>query len=284
MIYLRLAGGLGNQLFQLAAAYEVQNKTGQSILIATTGLAAYSSKREPSVFNFIDFYGEKEIDYTDGNYSFILKLLNFRLGRFPFFFSINSKTINSIGISNFYLIDGYFQDLRSIRNGLEKVKKLIIKKRETEEKLKNLYCQITDGYTRDEICAIHIRRGDYTDKKNQKIYTQQDASYYFNAIKIIKFSIKRIVIFSDESNVSFDFFSNYDVIYVSAFNLRDYEEIILMSYFLNIVIANSTFSFWSAIVNGCDSKEMLAPQKWSYIEKEDNIWNYNLDIEGFKRV
>ncbi len=53
MIVVRLAGGLGNQLFQVMAALLIGERTGLSILLLTDGLAQYAAARKPDVLRLV---------------------------------------------------------------------------------------------------------------------------------------------------------------------------------------------------------------------------------------
>ena len=56
----------------------------------------------------------------------------------------------------------------------------------------------------------------------------------------------------------------------------DYEEFLLLSRFQNIIIANSTFSFWPALA-GPTKKSKVAPSKWTHISEDNRIWINNLE-------
>lgn len=56
MIYVRLAGGLGNQLFQLAAALRIRGGNNSvPIVVLTDALTMYDIKRDPDIASLIEF-------------------------------------------------------------------------------------------------------------------------------------------------------------------------------------------------------------------------------------
>jgi hypothetical protein len=280
MIYIRLTGGLGNQLFQLAAGLEVQSKTQMPILLYTKALDNYASKREPILLSVIELSSRIQFRMNVSNLK--IKLLKYRLGRLNLPFCINNKNISNINSNQkFYLVDGYFQNIQYIQNGISQVKKMI-DNRQNDKYINEIYSNIVRSEKKQaNICALHIRRGDYASLQNSKIYPLLTSEYYKKGIEQIDIKIGKLVIFSDEKSINFEFFSEYEIIYISDYGLSDYEEFQLMSLFKNIIIANSTFSFWSAICNKHLNKVKIAPLFWYFIESENNIWQRNLELESF---
>lgn len=113
LIFLRLAGGLGNQLFQLAAASIYSLAHDRNVVVVTSGLAGYSVKRLQS-YEFV--FGEIPFSVNSTLKSWNLSYLatRFRLGRFPLpWIAVNDK--NFLAPQDFTLhylpiyMDGYFQ-------------------------------------------------------------------------------------------------------------------------------------------------------------------------------
>ena len=58
--------------------------------------------------------------------------------------------------------------------------------------------------------------------------------------------------------------------------MTDIEELFLMSQFKNIVISNSTFSWWSSFLNENEiNKNIIAPQKWYILEKAQKAYQFD---------
>ena len=53
MIFLRLAGGLDNQLFQVMAALVCATRTGRDVVPLTAGLKGYAMARQPDVLRLL---------------------------------------------------------------------------------------------------------------------------------------------------------------------------------------------------------------------------------------
>ena len=282
MIYIRLAGGLGNQLFQLAAGLEVQSINNESVVLYTGGLEKYAAKRDFSLSSVVELLDNVTIYKKE---TLAIKLLKYRVGRLNLPFCVNNNTIQKInGNQLFYFVDGYFQDIQYIKRGIDLLKTLIEKSIQSNVNIKKLFSDIISNADIDEFCALHIRRGDYTDKKNLSVYPSLNKDYYLKGLEKIGGKIKSIVIFSDDRNIEFDFLKNYRVIRISDFKLSDYQEFLLLVLFKNIIIANSTFSFWGAICNIGLQRNKIAPSNWIYEKNKNKCWKENLEIEKFKLI
>lgn len=286
MIYLRLAGGLGNQLFQLAAALEIQLKSKQQIAIYLDALRQYDVKRVPSLLSIIDL--SKDL-IVNKEHSFKTWLLKNRFGRISIPgilpYCINNDTISKMSPSSFYLLDGYFQKISDIPNGFNVVKSLIGERAKNDKSLNSTFDHIVNEYSRNEVCAIHVRRGDYVNNTNKSIYPTLEEKYYKESLSSTGLNIKKIVVFSDEEDLHFDFFRDYEIYHVSELSLVDYQEFLLMSLFDNIIIANSTFSFWASVANSSSNNKLkIAPSPWSFVKEENTLWINNLKTESFSTL
>ena len=107
------------------------------------------------------------------------------------------------------------------------------------------------------LCAVHVRRGDYSEKP--EYHTNLDGTYYNIAINniITSFDNTHIMVFSDDiewckKNMPSEFsFSNAK---------NQYEDMCMMSMCDTHVIANSSFSWWAAWLS--NSSRIIAPKDW----------------------
>ena len=92
--------------------------------------------------------------------------------------------------------------------------------------------------------AIHIRRGDFINTN----FGILPRSYYFDALKLLMEKIDNpvIVYFSDDPEwVESELASIYEGHIISSmWDLKEYEELVLMSLCDHHIIANSSFSWW----------------------------------------
>jgi hypothetical protein len=115
---------------------------------------------------------------------------------------------------------------------------------------------------RKKPAVVHVRRGDYGLEENQSIGLLS-AKYYDHAISLLDQS-KQIWIFSDSPDlVKTELkYQDRDIIFIRPPKDSDpVESLLLMSLAPEIVISNSTFSWWAAFLAGGNSR-VFAPSKW----------------------
>ncbi|MDD5165091.1 MAG: alpha-1,2-fucosyltransferase [Candidatus Pacebacteria bacterium] len=115
--------------------------------------------------------------------------------------------------------------------------------------------------------SIHIRRGDQVnDPALLKKHGDLTREYYSGALEYIKEKTNgaplRVFVFSDEiewvkNNMNF----SPDAVYVSEYNIPDYEELIIMSSCTHNIIAKSSYSWWGAWLNTNPQKIVIAPKQ-----------------------
>lgn len=139
----------------------------------------------------------------------------------------------------------------------------------------------------DRMVAVHIRRADFLEKRNSHLMNLSESNYYELAISKIKEIIDdpQFVFFSDDLNWVREHFSIDNSIYVDWNTGVDaYQDMIIMSYFKNIITANSTFSWWGAWMNPLSKKKLIiCPQKWYNVNSVDGrlINTENLILPGW---
>lgn len=163
--------------------------------------------------------------------------------------------------------DGWWQDKRFFLDTLD-----ILKFRQTtmDETNEILVKQILDT----DSVSIHVRRGDYLDSQNIKQYGGIcTLDYYKKAIEIVE---------KNHNNPQYFVFSN-DIEWCKA-NLpinnaifvtnntgsNSWKDMYLMSLCKTNIIANSSFSFWGALLNKMDNL-VIYPEKWTN-SKTPNIF------------
>ena len=263
---LVLAGGIGNQLFQLSAAFHVF-KDFQVYERALTNFAVQRSSVLGELLPSIETFS--------GNIMFnfwVRTKLPFK-NLWPMY---RYRVRYGMG---FKYLAGYYQDVSYFNEGIGATLRIL--EEFNEQRLQSLShkCSITK---RD--LAIHIRLGDYTlDDK----FWLVDLNYIKRALMAYK-NIHRVYVFSQEkmpADIEKEIISNcQEVVQVKDLFLSDTDEFLLMSCFSNLIISNSTFSFWSGMVQrNRIEKSVTAPAKY-FRDRSSEEWLANCLNAGFKVV
>jgi len=259
MITCNLMGGLGNQLFQIFATI------------------SYSIKSR-NKFNFLGIdklgKGTTTIRYTYWK-SFFSSLKIFLIKDLPPVhiirekdFSYNKLPVNEM-INNNVMIFGYFQSYKYFDENYNSIYKLLnIDKMKNE--LVNNY-EFTQDYL-DNCISLHFRLGDYKNLQNYYVILKYD--YYDKALTYINnlFPEKKYDILYFCENEDIDdvmIVINKLMVKFPEYNfkrannkLQDWEHLLLMSLCNHNIIANSTFSWWSAYLNSHKDKIICYPSLW----------------------
>ena len=268
MIIVKLKGGLGNQMFQYAAGLAAAYRRYQELRIDVIG---YDDSRVinsdiPRKYGLYAFNisgsiaTPEEVRKARNPYDIFSKAFRFfsqkilkkyYVGYDPDFFRKNHK-----------YIEGYFQSDKDFLNIKEKVAKEFTLKKEFESDIFLTEKHKIDG---TKSVSVHIRRGDYVDDLKTNIYHGVcNLDYYKRSIKYLKenFGEINIFVFSDDiawvkENLAFE-----NLQFVSRPDIKDYEELMLMSKCEHNIIANSSFSWWGAWLNENKNKIIIAPKEW----------------------
>jgi hypothetical protein len=238
-------GGIGNVMFKLAASISlaIDNKVNYifsnefirplDMEVVTKGFPDYRVYYDNVLrnINFINKLPEKYLIYNE-----------------PFF---NYSPILYIPGTNL-LLEGYFQSEKYFLNNKEKII-------EFYQPNKTIINKILDEMPEIQNCvSVHVRRGDYVVKSDYHNLLTMD--YYKKAYEILG-SEKTYLIFSDsldEIKSMFDFIKNKKFLTFG----ENFLDLYAMSLCEHNVIANSTFSWWSAYLNKNIHKKVIVPKQW----------------------
>lgn len=125
----------------------------------------------------------------------------------------------------------------------------------------------------DRICScmsvsIHIRRGDYLSERNLDIYGNIcTPDYYRESIRLLRKRLPKesfhFFVFSDDPAwVKNNMPVKHAVVVDWNQGTNSWQDMYLMSVCRHHIIANSSFSWWGAWLNGRDDKIVIAPYRW----------------------
>ncbi len=235
-------GRFGNQLFQYSLA---------KILATYNNCNFYLNPSN----HFLNFF-----DTTSLTFNYLAQKNKTKLYRESDPYGFDPEIFNKTNID----LLGFFQNLSYYRNFLDVLNREILPNINLINKTLE-YLKHKTKYTLnlDESICIHIRRTDYTVLQNT--YGFLNIEYYLNIIKNYINQYKHIFIISDDihkvknelcgdllgGNVylvdDLDIYHDFYIMYLSRINL----------------IANSTFSWWAALLSSLRySKKIYAPYPW----------------------
>lgn len=240
--YIKFGGGLGNQLFQLAAAYSYCKKYDKNLFIDTSVWGA-SQGKPPSEYSKSIF---KNFNYKNEDEPVSrIHEQRFNYDEFPFY-------------EGSVAIHGYFQSIKYFKEV----------KDEFIEKL-NLY-EINTNLNLDNSIMFHIRRGDYM---RFPIHYVCDTDYFKKLFD--QYKNYEIHVFTDSPTHVLEEFKNENFKLINT--KSELTDLILMSKYKRMVCSNSSFAWWSAHLG--DKKELIVvPDKWILDRDCSDIYTDNMTI------
>jgi hypothetical protein len=274
-IVLRLAGGLGNQLFQVAAAISLAKRLEMpfsKILIDTRFLATYEAQHVYEAGFLAEFFSgirvAQDIPFMESMASRfrLARVLDMKIGSHNLISSVGHLTSvfeRHMTNTNF-ILDGYFQhpDILFTEHERNRIQKGIISSNSS------LIDQVAKG---SNMIGVHIRRGDYVTSKNaSKVFRNIPITYYDAALNQLR-PYQRVLVFSDDRELSYNYAEKIGATDVRRLNLTLQEEFFLLMACKDHIIANSTFSWWGAYLGHKADGRIIAPKVWYH----DNLRNHN---------
>jgi hypothetical protein len=235
MIGCRLQGGLGNQMFQIAAAHALalrnndisgfdfetcftplqgnpSNKYKDNVLSKVNNVSGYKFR--------VDYY-EPHFSYQELPYTTNL-LLNGHFQSEKYFLDFKNEIIDLFTLNDNEIVNNFMSENKLVGN----------------------------------TTSVHVRRGDYI--KNQSYHPVCSVEYYQKAIKEIGNS--NFIFISDDIGWVKDNFKGDKIYYFESND--EISDLTLMTKVNNNIIANSSFSWWGAYLNKNENKRVIAPKQW----------------------
>lgn len=274
LIIVQLVGGLGNQMFQYAAAKALSLRLDIPLGLDTFFVETKEHPHQLSNFNIKYEMIPRKFLPPRKNSNYIYWKL-WKLGIVP------PKIFHQNGLrydpqinqakKNTYLI-GYWQSEKFFLDYKNEIRSDFTFNIPLTGKNLEIHQEILE--TPSSI-SLHIRRGDYLSVKNFAIHGSCSQFYYQNAVTRISASCSNtptIFVFSDEPSwVSENLKLSYPV-KIIGHNLPDkgIEDLRLMTICDHHVIANSTFSWWGAWLSKSENGLVVAPSRWFTSSKLSN--------------
>ena len=251
MISVYLQGGLGNQMFQIAVAYNHAKKNSDTAVFDINNSHTPHQGQNISKYKNNIFSGFNHMDNVYDMCSNTFSQPGHSYCEIPY--KVNQQ------LQGFYQSEKFFINSKTelvelFRNGLiygDKTRNSWI---EINNELSDLRKELNKP-----IVSIHIRRGDYL--KFLGIHDPCPVSYYNKAMELMRNKIGdfHAYFISDDIEWCKDVFKGEGNF---SKNLDELEDMILMINSDHNIIANSSFSWWGAYLNTNPYKIIIGPEKW----------------------
>lgn len=276
MTIIKLKGGLGNQLFQYALGRSIALVHHKQVKFDLSWFDRFPQRKyklgnlntRVEVATKTEIIALRQWKRKDGKrylpLNFFRKKGALHIEEAGYFF--HPETLNSVEDS---YLDGNWQSEKYFKD----IAKIIHEEIALKEKTNENFEQLAQNIRGSDSISLHIRRGDYATAKVQRILKLCSTKYYHEAINLMKNKVQNptFFVFSDDTEwVKGNVKTNAPTVFVTDGNLKDYEELILMSKCKHNITANSSFSWWGAWLNDNQNKIIITPKEW-FNDKSKNM-------------
>ena len=277
MNIVKISDGLGNQMFQYAFARKLQIDTGKKVYLDTrfinnedmvtrrendcrskkNGHRKYGLNHFRISLQRADTTALRGWDYLTSSGAMTERVYDMaKLGLWPWQYCdeevnvVNSKSVLPTYYKGYFFHLDYYDSIRTVLQREFRLK----------DKIK-LPVALKKILHDENTVSIHVRRGDFL-KLNRDISCKE---YYPKALEYMKEKLDSptYVICSDDIEwVKANIAIPGKKVYISDMGFADYEEMTIMKHCKHNIIANSTFSYWSAYLNSSSDKIVVCPKNW----------------------
>lgn len=264
-VSVRISGGLGNQMFQYAAARSLALKLGESL---TLDLSFYDRARHRGYG--LDAFPLAPHAETGRSHAGRMARVGHALGRTMTRLLGQSTPEyrephfhHDPGFEQLHApihLVGHFQSERYFRHCAPTIRDELAPPAASDA----LSRQIGAAMLLGESCALHVRRGDYvSNPKNRALFAACEPAYYAAALARLPAG-RTVYVFSDDMPWARAHLpQNGALVFVDDGQPRSgLADLWLMSRARHHVIANSSLSWWGAWLAGPDKGITVAPARW----------------------
>lgn len=255
---VRLKGGLGNQLYQIAAINSFCKDNNYKFFIDYGIRFGCGQGKHPSTYkdNLYKNFETKTIN-PDEKFKLIQET-NFRYTPF-------TKTDDNV------VYDGYFQTFKYFEKYKNELNDWFNFNSDLTGKIQQKLDSIKNK-TNKKIVGVHVRRGDYTYTPN--IHPTVPKKFYDQAKEMFP---NHIFLYAtdDLTRTSADFKFDDENIYINGKD--ELEDFITLSLCDSLIIGNSSFAAWASYL-GNKKEQIIAPTPWfgpegpDFTDLLDNNW------------
>jgi hypothetical protein len=265
MIITKIIGGLGNQMFQYALGKNLAERNNMELKLDISDFEGYgwhdyslkSLNTKGSIATKKEVAKLKKYKRKSGLISFFHNkfIADDSIYIKETDFNFNPEILN---VKKSVYLDGNWQSAKYLTDIEDTIRKEFTPRSPLSSVAKE-----TGEKMGESSISLHIRRGNYvTNKKVAAVLGSCSLDYYQRAISkaVEGLNNPEIFVFSDDIEwVKENLKTPHKMIFVSGYDLKDWEELALMSMCRRHITSNSTFSWWGAWLNPRKDKVVVTP-------------------------
>ena len=277
ILTVRLAQGIGNQLFMYANAYSLSKKYNYQLLIDNTS-GYFKKKDQFRSYELNNFLLEENLATPDLKFDtynknlkrkILIKLDKFRKNR-SFFFEKKDffkKTLfNKINLDNYsskLFLEGHFESEKYFYEYRENFKKIFKVKNNLLEN-NNSYINNIKNNNSVSICIRQHRfsEGSLKNKDKSLKFTRDTIDYVYRSINYIKQKIDnpKFFIWSNDFRNLREYFKEDDYIFVDNSKNKSLNDFHLFNFSSHFIVGPTSFHWWGAWLNQTPDKICIRPK------------------------
>ena len=252
IVSVSIMGGLGNQMFQIASAYSYAKQQGGTLQLLR-------KKKQEDGRNL--YWDSTLVRFTH----YLVDTLPNTLPTWSELQSTQYTSLPPLQSDGLYM-DGYFQSSKYFGNNAtrQEIKQCMKPPPALLQTIQAKYNFLFQQ--KDNIVVIHARRTDYLKSQwNIDFHGPLSTEYYKEAIQEISKLVRNptFLLCSDDPHYWFDTIPKIQILQENPIHILVEDEIstmALLQQFSYFIIANSSFSWWSAWLS--DAKKVICPKQW----------------------
>jgi hypothetical protein len=255
MIIPRLKGGLGNQLFTIAAGAS-KAKDLETEFAINYNAFPHAGGQGCAPTHFKDTL-YKNIPSTTQVPSYVFHEQDWSYSPLP-----NNKDM---------VVDGYFQSGKHFKNNKEYIKNLFSFPENITNKINTAFTKI-----KNKKLGIHIRLGDYLLPSYITTHYICTRNYYIEALNNFNIEEYTPIVVTDNKEDYYKYIAFENVVLSNS--KSEIEDLYLLSQCDAIIMSNSSFSWWGVFM-GKEKEVVYTPDRWfgqdgpkNYLDIYENNW------------
>jgi hypothetical protein len=266
-ISICLAGGLGNQLFQIAFGYEIHKRLGARLHLYTDafycGQGHAPSKYSATLYKNLEGFFTKSPPHTS----------EYREKSWSYY-NTTLDLYTALQAHDSILLSGYWQSETHFPNRKAELRRLF----DLEHPYMHIPpCVFLENPLLHTIskssCLVCVRRGDYL--KHPHIHNPCGMTYYRRAMSYFPAGTTFFVI-SDDLDWCKANFTGGDFVFLDISD--DLSTFCVGTLFQNYIISNSSFHWWMSYFSIHDSPKIVAPDAWISVPNPHTIYRSEMIV------